>query len=234
MSKKIHFKAGTENIVGEILGNRTDELSDFVYFHGAGKSTRSRAKSFFDESVFAVVPNIVTFDFSGHGESSGELQYSSLKQRVLEAQTAIESFSTQEKLTICGSSMGGHVALKMLSFFDIKNIILFAPAIYDNQAYDVQFGKGFSEIIRKPESWKNSDILPVLEKFSGNLLVFIGKDDEVIPSGVIDLLDTHSPNVARKEIIRLDDCPHAIHAWIDSHPEIKKQVAEKILKYYRI
>ena len=51
MSKKIYFKAETENIVGEILENKTDTLSGFVYFNGAGKSTRSRAKSFFDESV---------------------------------------------------------------------------------------------------------------------------------------------------------------------------------------
>ena len=234
MSKEIHFNAGTENIVGELLGNKPDELSDFVYFHGAGKSTRNRAKSFFDESVFTVVPNIVTFDFSGHGESSGELSSSSLKQRVLEAQTAIELFSTKEKLTVCGSSMSGYIALKMPAFFDVKNIILFAPAIYDAQAYDVQFGKGFSEIIRQPDSWKNSDVLPLLEKFTGNLLVFIGKNDEVIPKGVIDLLDEHSPRVAHKEIIKFDDCPHAIHAWIDSHPKLKKQVAEKILKYCRI
>jgi len=234
MSKLLHFEAGAENIVGEILGNTPDEPSDFAYFHGAGKSTRSRAKSFFDESVFAVVPNIITFDFSGHGESSGDLQSSSLKQRTLEAKTAIELFSTREKLTVCGSSMGGYIALKMLSFFDIKNIILFAPAIYDEQAYDIQFGKGFSEIIRKPESWKNSDVLSLLEDFTGNLLIFVGKDDTVIPSEVIDLLDKHSPRVARKEIIKFEDCPHAIHAWIDSHPQLKKQVAEKILSCYQV
>lgn len=234
MSNLVHFEVGAENIVGEILGNKPDELSDFAYFHGAGKGTRSRAKSYFDESVFAVVPNIITFDFSGHGESSGELQSSSLKQRVLEAKAAIELFSTREKLTVCGSSMGGYIALKMLSFFDIKNIILFAPAIYDEQAYEVQFGKGFSEIIRKPESWKNSDALSLLENFTGNLLVFIGKDDAVIPSEVIDLLDKHSSHAARKEIIKFENCPHAIHAWIDSNPQLKKQFSEKILEYYRM
>ncbi len=76
-------------------------------------------KSFFNESVFAVVPNIITFDFSGYGENSGDLQSSSLKQRTLETKTAIELFSTRDKLTVCGSSMGGYIVLKMLSFFDI-------------------------------------------------------------------------------------------------------------------
>lgn len=231
---KINFKAGKEEIVGKILGKNSEKLSDFILFHGAGKSTKERAKEFFDESLFDVVPSIVTFDFSGHGESTGELKKSSLKQRVLEAQTAIELFTTKEKLTVCGSSMGGYIALKMLALYDIKNLVLFAPAIYGKTALDVQFDEGFTEILREPESWGNSDVLEFLEKFPGNLLLFIGKDDEVIPSGVVDLINKHSVKVARKEIIRFDNCPHAIHAWLDSHPSEKKQVAEKISEYYLI
>lgn len=233
MSRKVHFKAGKEDIVGEILGEKPDELSDFIFFHGGGKSNRSRAGSFFGGSVLAAVLNIVAFDFSGQGESSGELASSSLEQRVLEAQTAIELFSTKKNLTVCGSSMGGYIALKMLSSSDIKNIILFAPGIYDAQAYDVQFNQGFSEIIRKPESWKNSDVLPLLEEFTGNLLVFIGEKDEVIPGGVIELIDQHSKNTSYKEIIRFKDCSHAIYTWLDNHPEMREQVALKILGCYR-
>lgn len=231
---KINFKAGKESIVGKILGKDSEKLSDFIFFHGAGKSTKERAKEFFDESLFDVIPNIVTFDFSGHGESTGELKKSSLKQRVLEAQTAIELFTTREKLTVCGSSMGGYIALKMLPLYDIKNLILFAPAIYDKDAFSVQFGDGFTEILRRPESWKSSDVLTFLEDFSGNLLLFIGKDDKVIPSEVINLIEEHTIKAQRKEIIRFDNCPHAIHSWLDSHPSEKKQVAEKISEYYLV
>lgn len=231
---EINFQAGKENIIGKILGKNPEKLSNFILFHGAGKSTKERAKEFFGESLFDVVPSIVTFDFSGHGESTGELKKGSLKQRVLEAQTAIELFTTKEKLTVCGSSMGGYVALKMLSLYDVKNLVLFAPAIYDKQAFEVPFDQGFTEILRKPDSWKNSDVLQSLEKFSGNLLLFIGKNDEVIPSGVVDLIDKHSSNVAGKEIIRFDGCPHAIHSWLDSHPPEKKQVAKKVSQYYLI
>ncbi|MBI2057473.1 MAG: alpha/beta fold hydrolase [Candidatus Yanofskybacteria bacterium] len=231
---KINFKVGKENIVGKILGKNPEKLSDFILFHGAGKSTKERAKEFFDESLFDVVSSIVTFDFSGHGESTGELKKSSLRQRVAEAQTAIELFTTKEKLTVCGSSMGGYIALKMLTLYDIKNLVLFAPAIYDKQAFDVQFDQGFTEILQQSESWKNSDVLESLEKFSGNLLLFIGKDDEIIPRGVVDLVDKHSVKVVRKEIIRFDNCPHAIHAWLDSHSPEKKQVAEKISEYYLV
>lgn len=232
MNKRIYFNAGKENIVGEILGNKPDELSDFVYLHGAGEGTKERAKSYFDNVIFDVVPSIIAFDFSGHGESSREPKRRTLKQRVLEAQTAIELHTTQKKLTICGSSMGGYIALKMLPLFDVKNIILFAPGIYDKQAFEVPFDERFSEIIRKPNSWERSDIFSPLENFSGNLLLVIGKDDAVIPPGVIDLIDKHSINTAKKEIIRLDNCSHAISAWLDSDLAHKKQLSEKILNFY--
>ncbi len=231
---EIHFRVGRENIVGRILGIDHHKKPDTVFFHGAGKSTKERAKQFFDESLFEVIPNIVTFDFSGHGESSGMLKKSSLKQRVSEARTAIELYTTKEKLTICGSSMGGYVALKMLASYDIKNLILFAPAIYDEKAFEVPFDQGFTEILQGPESWKNSDVLADLEKFTGNLLLFIGSDDEVIPDGMVNLIAVHSSNAARKEIVRFGNCPHALHCWLDDHPLEKKQVAEKISEHYLI
>ena len=229
---KITFAAGKENIIGEILGKDEGKLSNFIYFHGAGRSAKERAKEFFDESLFNTVPSIVTFDFSGHGERTGELKHSSLKQRAHEAQTAIELYTTKKQLTVCGSSMGGYIALKMLSLYDIKNVILFAPALYDKQAFEVPFNQGFSEIIRRPNSWGESDVLSSLEKFSGSLLLYIGKQDKVIPHGVIDLIDKHSTNTQRKEIIRLDDCDHAITTWLNNHSDERRQITEKISRYY--
>ena len=122
----------------------------------------------------------------------------------------------------------------MLPLYDVRNVILFAPAIYDAQALAVQFDQGFTEILRKPDSWRKSDALASLEKFSGNLLLFIGNNDDVIPSGVVDLIDKHSTNVTSKEIIRFDTCPHAMHSWLDSHSPERKQVAEKITALYRL
>jgi hypothetical protein len=229
MNVKINFSAGNETLVGEIIGSNPEALGDVILFHGAGASTKERAAVFFDETVRRSVPAIVTFDFSGHGESSGDLRTGSLKQRVLEARAAIDSFTTRKNLTVCGSSMGGYVALKMLEFYDVKNIILFAPAVYDADAFGVRFDQGFSEIIRRPKSWENTDIIPLLRKFPGNLLLFIGANDEVIPDEVVGLIETNAKNAARKEIIRFDNCPHAIHTWLGSHDHERKYAAAKIL-----
>lgn len=230
--KKIVFKVNKRTLVGKILGKKTDRLSNFIFFHGAGKSTKEKAKKIFSKTFFIAVSNIVTFDFSGHGESAGKLKESSLQKRILEAKKAIEIYTTGKNLTICGSSMGGYVALKMLEFYDVKNIILFAPAIYDKQAINVQFNKGFTKIIRKRESWRNSDVIPLLKKFTGNLIIFIGENDEIITAEVIDLINKYSVKVKKKEIIKFKNCPHAIHNWLDKHPIKKEFVNKKIIEYY--
>ena len=128
--------------------------------------------------------------------------------------------------------MGGYVALKMLEMQDVKNLILFAPAVYDRKAFGLSFDNGFTEAIRRPGSWRDSDVFLSLEKFTGNLLLFIGKQDEAIPRGVIDLIDLHSPKTAKKDIIMFDRCSHNIGDWLTEHPAGKKIVTQKIAEYY--
>ena len=71
------------------------------------------------------------FDFSGHGESSRELKKDCLEKRVHEAKSVMHQFCSEEKpLIICGSSMGGFIAIKLLEFFKISTLILLCPALY--------------------------------------------------------------------------------------------------------
>lgn len=113
----------------------------------------------------------------------------------------------------------------------IPSLILFAPAIYDKRAYGIPFTKRFSDMIKEKRSWENSDIFSILEKFKGNLLIFIGEKDEVIPNKVIQLLDQHSPHAANKEIVVLPGAGHAIHTWIQEKPNLADEVAKKIVEF---
>ena len=189
MRKRILFEAGKENITGTIIGTNTEKKSDFIFLHGAGKSTKEKAHGFFDTLLFKTIPNITTFDFSGHGESSGTLKKSSLQKRIFETKTAIDLYTTKSQLTVCGTSMGGYIALTMLDYYNVKNLILFAPAVYNDEALALPFDAGFTEAIRKPKSWQKSSVLQSLENFTGNLLLVIGTQDEVIPKDVIALID---------------------------------------------
>lgn len=124
--------------------------------------------------------------------------------------------------------MGGYTALKLLQTHNIKNLVLLAPAVYSQDAFSVQFDQGFTDIIRQFKSWEKSDIFSSLQQFTGNLLVIIGTQDEVIPMDVIQLIDKHAINTTCKEIVLLENCSHQMHEWLNHHISDKKYICSKI------
>src|SRR4051812_31778357 len=61
-----------------------------VILHGAGQAHRGR---FYEiaEALLARGVGVVVFDFSGHGESSGQSSELSLRRRFLQAQAVIDT-----------------------------------------------------------------------------------------------------------------------------------------------
>lgn len=228
--KEINFSVGAENLKGKLFLHDDSKKCDIISLHGAGQSTKERIEYLLNDLALHLSFNAGTFDFSGHGESSGTMEGSSLKKRVDEASAFIKEYATPNP-TIIGTSMGGYIAVKLLEVLKPKTLILFCPALYSGDAYPIPFTSQFSDIIRKPNSWVQTDVLPLLENFEGNLLLFIGAKDQIIPAGVIDLIEKHSGKVAKKEIIRIPDGPHGIHGFIDERPPLKKEVVAKILEY---
>lgn len=229
MIQKIEQQIAGEMIRARFYSAQPDSKADWVYIHGAGKLglLEFPYSAEFERKGFSVL----NFHFSGCGQSSGNFENSSLSKRVAEARAMIESHVDSENFKICAASMGGHIALRMLQYFQPKSLILFCPAIYDRDAFELPFGSGFSQAIRKPFSWKNSETLELLRNFNGQLLIFIGSDDQVIPKGVIELLDHNSPNASPKEIITLSGCPHNIYLWLEQHPQQRQTVINKILDF---
>lgn len=230
--KQFKFKVGSEIIAAHTISSSASEKPHFLFMHGAGKATKERMK-FLAHRLAEVGISSLGFDFSGHGESTGNLKESSLKKRTKEAQSALKFLSNERDITICASSMGAHIALELLKTNPtIKSLILFCPAIYHRDAFDVYFNECFSEIIRKSESWKRADVLDVLDDFNGNLLIYFGEKDEVIPRGVIELLDLKSKKTTKKEIVKLPGVDHQIAKWLsENNNEAMISVMEKITAF---
>jgi pimeloyl-ACP methyl ester carboxylesterase len=124
--------------------------------------------------------------------------------------------------------MGGHIALSLLRAHQVETLLLIAPAIYAMEAFAVPFGPGFSEIIRRNESWQRADVLEPLQSFRGNLLIYVGEDDAVIPPGVIDLLDEHSPNASTKRIVRVPGWGHRLPVWLAEDQAARMVLAQEL------
>lgn len=225
--RKIYAKVGRENLVASVVSNNHAQKPNFVYLHGAGSSTKERAYKLF-ELILDSTSGILSFDFSGHGESSGELARSSLKKRIMETRKIINLYADKKSLVVCGSSMGAYIAVKMLEYFEVKTLLLFCPAMYDRKSIKLRFDKGFGEAIRKTKSWEKSDAFSLLKRFSGNLFICIGEKDEVIPKEVITLLNKSAQKVRKKETMIIPNSPHMIHKFLDTHGSIQNKVARKI------
>jgi esterase/lipase len=96
--KKVSFQADNEKLSGETILANPDDLPQILILHGAGQATKERAKPLAERVVNETGQGVLAFDFSGHGESSGELNQSSLQKRVNEANAAWQFLAPDKQL----------------------------------------------------------------------------------------------------------------------------------------
>lgn len=167
-----------------------------IVLHGAGNSSRTRFERLRQALNSRGIPS-VSFDFIGHGDTGGSLLNSSLHERTDQA-SAVIRYACAAPLTLIGASMSGYTAIKLTEQFVVDNLILLVPAVYNSQAYDLAFGFGFSEAIRVPGSWQNSDAFSILSEFRGNLLIIAAEFDDVIPVEVVEKIHASAKNAEVK------------------------------------
>lgn len=210
--RDIPFQAGEELLAGRLTTPAGPSPTTGVLFlHGAGTATKERAQPIVDRLVEQYGVSSFTFDFSGHGMSSGSLSSSSLRKRIEEAKAALACSTFQQPISICAFSMGGHIALELLNEVDVRALILFYPAIYTRDAVDIPFGDPrFSATIRREQGWQDNDVCERLRRFAGNLIVIAGENDNVIPRSVIDLILSSAVSAREKQLIVLEGAPHLL------------------------
>lgn len=230
MQQHITFKAWNETLAALIYKQHEEDIPTALFLHGASTAMKDRIKYFAEEFVERDMP-LMAIDFSGHGESTGKLNESSLQKRIHEAHAAMEFLDPEKKLTIIGSSMGGHIALEMLKTWRVETLILFCPAVYSDESIPLQFDSWFTEAIRKENSWESSSLFDELQKFTGRLFIIIWDQDSVIPHGVLTKLVASATKAKQKELIFVPWASHAIHSYLESHPEDFARVREKIFAH---
>ena len=128
MNNKIHHLQDVNN---EMLAYYFNDLkSDTTIFFFGGYSsdmtgTKATALNNWTESNGI---NYLRFDYSGHGQSSGDLSKGTLSKWLCEAEFFFEKFKSKKNIII-GSSMGGWIALlTALKNIDVNGLIGIASA----------------------------------------------------------------------------------------------------------
>lgn len=159
-----------------------------VFLHGAGNGNKQRLRELMADSA-ARGHQAHAFDFSGHGESSGTLGELSLERRFAQARAVIDAcVPADHRLVLVGFSMSGQTVADLTAHYGerVVSLGLCAPAVYAARAWSVPFAAGFTEIIRTPDSWRESPALRVYRESAVPAVLATPAVDEVIPQAVTE------------------------------------------------
>ncbi|WP_327182642.1 alpha/beta hydrolase [Streptomyces sp. NBC_01334] len=205
-----------------------------VLLHGAGNGSKERllplAHEFTGRGCRALA-----LDFSGHGESSGELRESSLRRRFEQAVSVIDAYVPADgTLVLVGFSMSGQTVADLAAYYRdrVTALGLCAPAVYAARAWDVPFGEGngeFSAIIRRPGSWREAPALDVLRAYEGRAVLAVPGTDTVIPPQVTEAVQEALATRARYTRFELPGAGHRLGLWFQDHPDDRREFVTAVL-----
>ena len=194
-------------LVGDEVG---EDLPTKVFMlHGAGEAHRGKMAPLREELAERGIGSWA-FDLVGHGETGGALARSSLADRTDQAGAVIEHLGLEAPLNVIAASMSAHTAVQLTRTHDVAAMALIVPAMYSRLAYRVPFDGGFTEIIRRPRSWRDSDGWEILRRFEGRLLVVGAGEDRVIPREVIRLFHDSAPGSSRRTLHVVEGYGHML------------------------
>ncbi|ULJ59416.1 alpha/beta fold hydrolase [Wielerella bovis] len=181
--------------------------------HGAGNANQAtlyKIALFLQQKQF----NTISFDYSGHGESSNE-KPSSILTKTEQARAVMQYYSqNHHKIHLFAWSMSGQIAVNLLENNPhIVSLTLFAPALYAEDVMKVEFGAAFTQAIREYGNWQRSNATRILPHFSGCLNLVRPENDAIIPPEVSQIYREYAPPHFQ-EII-LPHAPHTLGAWFD-------------------
>ena len=205
-----------------------------VLLHGAGNGSKERLVPWLSEFA-AHGCHALAFDFSGHGESTGLLPELSLRRRFEQAVSVIDAHARVDgPLVLVGFSMSGQTVADLVRHYGdrVAALGLCAPAVYAAQAWDVPFGAGdgrFSEIIRRPGSWRESPALDVLRGYEGRAVLAVPGTDEVIPPAVTEAVSEALARRAQFTHRELPEAEHRLGLWFRDHPGDLREFVTAVL-----
>ncbi|WP_234343181.1 alpha/beta fold hydrolase [Streptomyces fulvoviolaceus] len=205
-----------------------------VLLHGAGNGSKERSVPLLAEFVARGCGGLA-FDFSGHGESTGALAELSLRRRFEQAVAVIDAHAPADRpLVLIGFSMSGQTVADLAGHYGdrVASLGLCAPAVYAAEAWDVSFGDGdgpFSEIIRRPDSWREAPALDVLRAYEGRAVLAVPGTDSVIPQEVTEAVQDALAARAQFTRLELPDAEHMLGLWFRDHPDDRREFVAALL-----
>ena len=118
-NQKIHYK---------FINNKS--LITIIFLHGLMSDIKSKKAKFLKKFVNKNKINLLLFEYSGHGKSSGQFTDFSIKNWIEDSRLIVKNLIKKGKIILIGSSMGAWIGIVLIKYFHqrIKGFIGIAPA----------------------------------------------------------------------------------------------------------
>ncbi len=105
-NQKIHY---------EFINNKS--LTTIIFLHGLMSNIQSKKAKHLKKFVNKNKINLLLFEYSGHGKSSGKFTDFSIKNWVNDSRLIIKKLIKKNKIVLVGSSMGAWIGLILIKYF---------------------------------------------------------------------------------------------------------------------
>ena len=118
-NQKIHYK---------FINNKS--LTTIIFLHGLMSNIKSKKAKHLKKFVNKNKINLLLFEYSGHGKSSGKFTDFSIKNWVEDSMVIIKKLMKKNKIILVGSSMGAWIGIMLIKYFykKIKGFVGIASA----------------------------------------------------------------------------------------------------------
>jgi pimeloyl-ACP methyl ester carboxylesterase len=241
-SERICFHApGGAELVGILHHPRQPGTTGVVLCHGM-LSTKDGEKHLASAQALAARGHLVLrFDFSGRGESQGDLMGMTFTRELGEALQAVAELRRRgaRRVALAGSSMGGAVSILAAARSSIAGLVTLAAVgradllperVGGPKALALWQRRGFLRFEGQPVGWalvedaRRTDLLAAAASVKCPWLILHGGRDEVVPPSDAQELQQASGGSARLEIL-----PEADHQF--THPEHRAEAVERLVVF---
>ena len=105
-NQKIHYK---------FINNKS--LTTIVFLHGLMSNIQSKKAKHLKKFVNKNKINLLLFEYSGHGKSSGKFTDFSIKDWINDSRSIIKKLIKKNKIVLVGSSMGAWIGVILIKYF---------------------------------------------------------------------------------------------------------------------
>lgn len=186
--KQIHIPLHGYSIAADWYEGSSDEVLLVLIGH---ESSKAKYRDMVEALQSGTGTSALVIDYSGHGESPGNLDEISAAEHFLEVITAFDWIAnnySEKKINVMGTSYGGFMATQLTKYRTFPKLILRVPAIYPP---DMFYDK--TKIYKEHKYFqdfrnKSTDELvgyPPLKRasaFTGKTLVITHEFDDICPA----------------------------------------------------